>query len=138
MDNLIAQFKQVYERLNKDTTDSLNTIYSDNLQFIDPFHELNGLDEFKKYCKKLYANVSHCKFDFQTSITEGNQGFINWEMTIEHPKLNKGKRFIVPGVTHFKFNEKIYYHRDYFDGGKLLYENIPLVGGVIRSIKKRM
>jgi hypothetical protein len=44
----------------------------------------------------------------------------------------------VPGSTHIKYREKVHYHRDYFDAGALLYEQIPLVGFMIRAIKARV
>jgi len=30
------------------------------------------------------------------------------------------------------------YHRDYFDLGALIYERVPVLGGLIRGIKGRM
>ena len=33
-------------------------------------------------------------------------------------------------------NGKIYYHRDYFDMGSLLYEHLPLLGKIIQKLNK--
>jgi hypothetical protein len=32
----------------------------------------------------------------------------------------------------------VYYHRDYYDAGSMLYEHIPLMGYAIRKIKKKV
>jgi len=38
-------------------------------------------------------------------------------------------------MSHLKFADgKVISHRDYFDLGEMLYEHIPLLGGVIKSI----
>jgi hypothetical protein len=42
------------------------------------------------------------------------------------------------GISHLRFGEKIDYHRDYFDLGQMVYEQIPLVGRIIKTIKKRL
>ena len=35
-------------------------------------------------------------------------------------------------------NGKIYYHRDYFDMGAMVYEQLPLLGRIVRKIKQRL
>jgi hypothetical protein len=61
-------------------------------------------------------------------------------MTLAHSKMNGGKPYIVPGITHLKTNEEgqISYHRDYYDAGQMLYEQIPLIRNIIRLIKRRL
>ena len=68
-----------------------------------------------------------------------DNGFLTWTMTLEHPKLQKGKTICVNGVSHLKFRDgQVIYHRDYFDLGEMLYENLPLLGSVIKAIKQRL
>jgi hypothetical protein len=58
-------------------------------------------------------------------------------MTYSHPKLNKGQQIQVDGMSQLKFDDKIYAHRDYFDLGQMLYEQVPFLGGLIGLLKKR-
>jgi hypothetical protein len=46
----------------------------------------------------------------------------------------------VPGGTLIKIDkfEKIIFHRDYFDAGAMLYEQIPLLGRVIKWVKQKI
>jgi hypothetical protein len=60
-------------------------------------------------------------------------------MKLKHPKLNGGQPVEVNGVSQIRFSgDRVIYHRDYFDLGEMLYENIPLLGVVIRNIKQRL
>ncbi len=59
-------------------------------------------------------------------------------MLLKHPRLNGGALVTVPGSTHLRFRDKVVYHRDYFDAGAMLYEQLPLIGMVIRIIKGRI
>ncbi|MEL7287824.1 MAG: nuclear transport factor 2 family protein, partial [Pseudomonadota bacterium] len=62
-----------------------------------------------------------------------------WTMDLQHPKLQKGAPISVNGVSHLKFRDgQVIYHRDYFDLGEMLYENLPLLGSVVRTIKQRL
>jgi hypothetical protein len=59
-------------------------------------------------------------------------------MHYAHPKLNGSKDIQLEGATKILFEDKIHYHKDYFDGGALLYEHIPLMGKLIKLIKRRL
>ena len=63
---------------------------------------------------------------------------VTWTMSLKHPRLNGGDPVIVPGSSLIRFREKVFYHRDYFDGGAMLYEQLPFIGMVIRAIKARV
>ncbi|MCT7655735.1 hypothetical protein MBH78_16005 [Oceanimonas sp. NS1] len=54
------------------------------------------------------------------------------------PRLNGGRPVTVPGVSHLCFADSIYYHRDFFDLGAMLYEQLPLLGKGIRALKRRL
>jgi hypothetical protein len=60
-------------------------------------------------------------------------------MSYQHPKLNSGKLIAVQGASRLEFKQgKVISHRDYFDGGALLYEHIPLLNRVIFFLKNRL
>lgn len=135
---LIAQFQSVYNTLNKDRLSLLDTIYSEDITFTDPFHHVKGLPELKNYFKKLYMNVDSCQFLFEAPCIANQQAYISWEMQLKHPRLNKGNIISVRGCTQLRFQEKIYYHRDYFDAGNMLYENIPVLNNIISYVKRKL
>jgi hypothetical protein len=58
-------------------------------------------------------------------------------MTYSHPKLNKGQSINVEGMSQLRFSDKIFAHRDYFDVGQMLYEQVPFLGGLIGLLKNR-
>ena len=59
-------------------------------------------------------------------------------MQLNHPRLNAGAAVTVPGSTLIRFRDKVFYHRDYFDAGAMVYEQLPLIGMLIRAIKGRV
>ena len=59
-------------------------------------------------------------------------------MRFAHPKLNGHKEITVTGVSEIKFDERITYHRDYFDVGSMFYEQVPILKTIIQALKKRL
>lgn len=137
MGSLIDDFKSVYQRLDSSNIDLVKSIYDDDVTFIDPFHEVKGIDTLSNYFRKLYKNLESCQFDFQNVYQNGSSAMITWTMEFKHKSL-ANKAIEVPGSTEIHFKEKIFYHRDFFDAGKMVYENIPLIGSAIKYIKRQV
>jgi SnoaL-like domain len=139
-DDLVFRFKQLYEQLDHSNchTDIIDSVYSENIVFKDSFHEIEGLQSFKKYCSSLYENLNFCEFEFIDEWVAQNTAMLTWVMRYSHPKLKGGKVIRVLGATELRFSSKVDFHQDYFDGGNLLYEHVPLLGMVISQLKKRM
>ena len=137
---LTAQFKRLYKNLNNTNTGSnlIDQLYHVDMTFKDSFHTINGLAEFKQYCGSLYENLSSCDFVFHKSWVTENDAMLTWTMTYSHPRLKGGKLISVEGASEINFDGKINAHQDYFDGGDLLYEHVPVLGSVIGYLKKRM
>ncbi|MGB0230941.1 MAG: nuclear transport factor 2 family protein, partial [Pseudohongiellaceae bacterium] len=80
-----------------------------------------------------------CAFRFHSTIVNDTDVFMTWTMFLNHPKLSGGETVRVEGASYLRTrNGKVYYHRDYFDLGAMLYENVPLLGRVIRKLKSRL
>ncbi len=132
----VARF---YSELNKDNLNRLEEIYHSNVVFEDAAHRIESYHSLLTYFQNLYQNVDRCQFDIAEQYQSGNAGFLTWTMHLQHPNLAGGNQVNVKGISHLKFDEgKIIYHRDYFDLGEMLYENLPLLGSVIRMIKRRL
>lgn len=53
-----------------------------------------------------------------------------------HLRLKRFRRpIVVVGCSHLRFHSLVAHQRDYFDAGALIYENIPLLGAIVRRIK---
>ena len=138
MKTVVERFKQTYNRLNTQSLGLLNELYSHDVVFQDPFRRMSGLPALTEYFAELYRHVELSSFVFEDEVVQGNSAVLTWTMSLKHPRLKGGDVVTVPGSTHIRFRDKVTYHRDYFDGGAMLYEHLPLIGLVIRMIKERV
>ncbi|WP_260258750.1 nuclear transport factor 2 family protein [Vibrio intestinalis] len=130
---------ELYKQLDGEHLHLLEEIYHPDVVFEDAAHRIEGRESLYHYFETLYLNVNKCVFHISETHQSGDKGFIVWVMELQHPKLNGGDAISVHGVTHLSFADKqVIYHRDYFDLGEMLYEQLPLLGGVIRAIKRRL
>jgi hypothetical protein len=59
-------------------------------------------------------------------------------MRLKHRTLARKDPIGVAGSSQIRFNHKVYFHRDYFDAGQMLYENLPIISSIIKFIKKQV
>ena len=138
MNPLLERFSDYYRELKRESVADLGQIYREDVEFCDPVHCINGLEQLKSYFAATMLNVDYCAFDISELIEQEDRAVAIWTMSLRHPSLKRGKTIEVPGASHLHFHDRIYYHRDFFDLGAMLYENIPVLGGTVRFIKSKM
>lgn len=132
---------KAFNDLRADNLHILDNFYHPNLLFADPLGEIKGLKAMKAYYAQMYETVTDIKFDFGTLTEEGDNVIGTWIMTLKAKGLNGGEEVKVSGVSHLRFDsasDLVIYHRDYFDMGEFIYEHIPVMGGLIRMVKKKL
>ena len=140
MSGALDYFKYTFNRLNAKQLDLLGEIYTPDVSFRDPVHELQGLPALRDYYGRLYQGVVSCRFEFEAEVIDGQQGMLVWLMRFQHARFRAGETLELRGVSHLKFRDdgKVFLHHDYFDMGAFIYERVHLLGGVIRMIKRRL
>lgn len=135
---VVHELKSVFADANRLKPDHLAAIYHRDIVFTDPVHELSGLSTLTDYFTRMYSNVISCRFQYTEEMILGDRCSLRWVMHLQHPRLSGGEEVQVPGASFLKYNELITHHEDYYDLGTMLYENISVLGPVVRHIKKRL
>lgn len=137
----LAQFCTRFNKLDKNCTEILSQLYTQDVIFHDPLHRIEGRGSLEQYFKALYENVTSCRFEFHQQALQGEIAFVSWTMHLSHRRLAGGKAIAVEGCSVLCFPEhaegRVSRHRDHFDLGALLYENLPLLGPLVKGVKRR-
>jgi len=61
-----------------------------------------------------------------------------WEFTFRVKKLGTDQAMMMRGVSHLRFDAtgKVGYHRDYWDTAEELYMKLPVLGSLMRGLRK--
>jgi ketosteroid isomerase-like protein len=135
----LTNFIDIYQNLSVDNVAALKLVYHPDIVFQDPLHLISGFDDFADYFDQLYQNVSACRFVINQVMHQGDSAAVYWTMTYQHKQLNGGKSIDVEGHSFLTGRgDKVICHRDYLDLGQMIYEHVPVFGGVVRWLKKRV
>ncbi len=125
-----------YEELGPDTVDRLREVASDDVRFRDPFNDVTGLEAYRRLLVKMYDTLPDAKFIVTHQSVDGDTCFIRWrsEATL------RGKPWIVEGMSELRFapDGKVREHIDHWDAAGQFYERFPIIGSMIRFIRRRV
>lgn len=134
----LAHFIQVFESLAEDKVETLTELYTEDAFFKDPFNEVNGHAGMLGVFRHMYKRVEGAKFVVTDRLLQDDNAFIVWNFQFGL----KGWQICqhIHGSSHIKFahDGKVYYHRDYWDAATELYEKIPVLGVMMRLLKKQV
>jgi hypothetical protein len=126
----------MFALLRPDQPMPLAEVYAPEIVFTDPLHHIEGIAALRSYFERLNANLVEGRFHFAEPLIGADNAWLPWEMTLQVRRIKHP--VVVAGCSQLHFNTQVYRQRDYFDAGALIYENIPLLGAVIRGIKARV
>lgn len=129
----LAQF---YETLTPAALADLGQLYAPDARFKDPFNEVVGIAAIRRIFAHMFATTEAPRFEVTDCIEQGGQAMLGWTFRF----ALRGRALTVRGVTHLRFDADglVTLHRDYWDAAEELYEKLPLLGGLMRAIRRRL
>lgn len=139
-DARIARLIDFYHLLTPEAVAHMGDFYTHDAYFKDPFNEVNTLDDIQRIFRHMFVALSDVKFNVTETIAQDAGVVLIWDFTFRIKKYKPEILQRIRGVSHIRFNAegKVNYHRDYWDAAEELYEKLPLVGGLMRFLKKRV
>jgi len=136
----LQQFITLYNQLNFNNLALLRELYTEQIEFIDPVHQINGLAELEQYFAHAYQNLQHCHFDIKAHGSGPRWAFVSWQMRFAHQAINSGQTVVVDGCSELTLDEsgKISRHRDYYDLTQMVYQHLPVLGWLTGKVRQRM
>jgi len=134
---LIERFKNYFRVLHESDLSQLCNLYSDQVLFKDPVHEIRGLVDLEDYFTAMCEGLTACRFEYLDELVTDQAAYVKWVMHFKHPRLGN-RQISVRGVSHLRISDKIDYHEDFYDMGAMLYEQLPLLGPVTRWLRLRL
>ena len=132
----LARIVETFESLTPESVARLGELYSENAYFKDPFNEVNGRDGIRRVFDHMFRQVEAPRFRVTDRVADAAGAMLVWEFSFR----SRGRETLVRGATHLRFDErgKIVYHRDYWDAAEELYAKLPLLGALMRWLRRRL
>ena len=125
-----------FETLTPESLERVGEMYAPDAVFVDPFNQLTGLTAVRAVYQHMFDTLNQPRFVVTTTVEQDRDGFMTWDFLFEC----RGQAQQISGCTQFKLNDQglIVLHRDYWDAAQQVYEKIPLLGSVMRMIRRKL
>lgn len=120
--------------LNQESLKQIDNYYHSDCEFQDPFNHVRGLSKIRHLFNEMFE-LDEARFELVDHIQQDNKLFITWDLSFSF----RGKHQSIHGSSYILMADDglIVSHRDYWDAAEQVYEKIPILGWILRKIKKR-
>jgi steroid Delta-isomerase len=128
---------EFFETLSLPALDRIDDVYAADAFFKDPFNEVHGLPAIKQIYRHMFTQVDAPRFVVTMRVLQGDDAFLTWDFLFRMKRFSAEPQCI-RGATHLRFDGdgRICVHRDYWDAAEELYEKLPVLGGLMRVLKR--
>lgn len=137
LDTATQALKIQYENVQPNTVDHLIALYAKDAVFKDPFQEVKGQAHIKEIFLKMFEQLDAPKFVVLEVMRQHNSACFVWEFQFQFKRWNTTPKSFT-GVSWLKFNPEhlVISHIDFWDPAEGIYEHLPVIGSLMRGLKK--
>jgi hypothetical protein len=126
-----------FEALGPADVARLSHFYSPEAFFKDPFNEVRGIPAITGIFDHMFVKLDQPRFKITRQVVDGRHAFLTWDFYFAF----KGQTATqcIRGGSHLILDDqlRIEWHRDYWDAAEELYEKLPILGSLMRWLKRR-
>ena len=108
-----------------------------DISFRDPFNDVTGVEAYRRVLARMYEDVPSVDFNVEDWALNGERGFIRWRFS---GRTKSGNPIVFEGVSTLTLDSegRIAEHYDYWDPARALYEQAPILGTILKTIRRRL
>lgn len=135
----LAQTIAAFESLTPDSIVGLERIYAPEARFIDPFNDVQGLAQVQAVFRHMFETLEQPRFVVTGQVVDGDQCFLLWDFHFRFRSFRRDTAQTLAGTSHLRFDSlgRITLHQDYWDAAHGLYQKMPVVGALMRWLRRR-
>jgi steroid delta-isomerase len=137
-DARVARLVALYETLAPADLPGLRGVYADEARFKDPFNQVQGVAAIARIFSHMFRTLDGPRFQVIAIVADGDEVVLTWDFSFRTRGAGAAA-LSIHGASHVRFNPQgqVAMHRDYWDAAEELYEKLPLLGTLMRWLKRR-
>ena len=124
--NIVKNYIKLFSNLTPENIKNFDDLISEDINFVDPFNNVKGANDFKNIFYHMFENVKDPKFLIVDYTINKKRVYLKWKMTFFAFKSLQ----TIEGMSELILNDagKVVSHTDYWDSLNGLFVKIPFIG----------
>ncbi len=140
--SILQEYVDFFGKITKDNVQELAKLLTEDIHFRDPFNDLIGRERMLEAFSDMYNHCDDPQFHMLAVVADSERAFLKWRFSFT-PKskvFNGGELVSFIGISEVAFapDGRIREHLDYWDSAREFHERIPVLGAVLRNLRKRL
>jgi len=129
-----------FETLTPVSLAAIRDVYAHDASFRDPFNDVHGVDEVQRVLGHMFEHLDDPRFFITEAVADADGAFLIWDFHFRMKRWKPERAQQIHGASHVRFDAtgKVSYHRDYWDAAEELYEKLPMLGAVLRALRRKI
>jgi len=135
----LARLVGFFEAISLADLGQIGAFYTDDADFKDPFNQVRGITAITAIFAHMFEQVDAPRFVVRETVLQGDAALLVWDFVFAFRKPLPGGEQCIRGCSHVRFapDGRVAWHRDYWDAAEELYEKLPLIGSLMRWLRRR-
>jgi hypothetical protein len=139
METLAHNYAAFFEQLTPNHTHKdYSEFFDDRSSFSDPFQSVQGTDAIVKVFADMYETLYEPRFVVKEIIENRLVAYMQWSFEYKRTPRSASDSFVGVSRVEFSPSGRVKSHVDYWDAAHNIYEKIPLLGSIIKIIKRKI
>lgn len=138
VDSAVHRLVRLYEELAPEHLAGLGAYYAPDACFKDPFNEVRGVPAITRIFEHMFASLQDPRFVVTQKLVQDDRAFLEWEFRFRLRRWRPEVEQCIRGASSLRFDAqgRVAHHRDYWDAAEELYEKLPLLGALMRWLRR--
>lgn len=127
-----------YESMTPESLDRLPEVVAPDIRFVDPFNDVTGIAAMRRILEKMFADLGNPRFVVTHCAWAGQTCLLRWRFSALG--RSDATEWLIVGMSELEFapDGRVRSHIDHWDAGRQVYEKVPVLGALIRFIRRRL
>ncbi|MCW5753049.1 MAG: nuclear transport factor 2 family protein [Alphaproteobacteria bacterium] len=136
----LGKYAAFYAALDPGKLAELRRLCTPDVHFRDPFNEVRGVEAMIRIFEKMYQDADQIAFEVVDAMRNGDRAMLLWVFYCRPKSLRLKDAWRIEGASeiHLTADGRIKAHLDHWDSGAQFYARLPLIGPVIRYLRRRL
>ena len=139
MQQQVDALVRYFETLTPQSLADLPRHYAADCCFRDPFNDVRGIPALTAIFSHMFERLDAPRFIVRERVVDAPRVLLTWDFEFRFRSWRPQTLQHIHGSSLITFDSAglVEAHRDYWDAAEELYEKLPLVGALLRMLKRQ-
>jgi steroid Delta-isomerase len=139
-DPRVARVCAFWQTLSPASLVELRTVYHEAVEFRDPFNDLHDVWQLEALLTRMFERLQAPRFVVREVALQNDGAVLVWDFSYRLHSWQPQRERHIHGASHVRFaaDGRVKVHRDYWDAAEQVYEQLPVLGTLLRWLKHRL